>query len=520
MDMSVLRPNRKAMIPWMIYAWLAILAFGWIVTVIANRSAMSHLSHVSGAWVALSHWTTEGVYYPPLASDGYYAGTRFGPLAIALQAGAHVMTGDPVVGPKLLHAGYMVALITGIWFALAPLRLTAPVRLLLAFVPLATSIGWSAGLTIRHDALAAALQVWVIAILGRHTKPSWTVVGIAAVLGAAALLAKVSGVWGATAGLVYLTAVSPKRLLLYVPCGLVSAGIGLALVEWFSAGRFSENMATCMFLNDGVVGGITLQVVLDTTANFLSMIRHEALILLSLPLALIGVFYLRKHTIHLVASCLLVWMMTLYLLTRSGVFTNHLIDLYAVNAIGIGLFLSMFKLGVQESPSPSRPVLSSIACVVLLITSMTSFLTPPPYYGYKFYRAHEVKAAILHIAGIRPIPSAESLVREQLDPSEHIVSENPLVPVLLGQNPIVTDPFMMRVYFSKNPEAEREFIERINAREFDACVFVHYVKPELDVSPDHFGLPVIDAFRENYQFEESSRAASVFRPRRPGDKKE
>ena len=98
---------------------------------------------VSGAWIALSHWATQGAYYPALEQDGSFAGTRFGPLSLALNAGAHALFDDPVIGPKLLHAIYMAALIAGLWVVLGPLGLPRHTRLLLATAPLATWIGWT-----------------------------------------------------------------------------------------------------------------------------------------------------------------------------------------------------------------------------------------------------------------------------------------------------------------------------------------------------------------------------------------
>ena len=122
--------------------------------------------------------------------------------------------------------------------------------------------------------------------------------------------------------------------------------------------------------------------------------------------------------------------------------------------------------------------------------------------------------AVGDLTGLSPMLSAEAWVLSQLKPGEQVVSYNPIVPVLLGEDPVVSDSWMMKIYFMDHPDHEAAFIRRIENHEFDAFVFGIEVGPDLHFDPQHFGKHVLEAVRTHYELEEPVTAYSVFRPRR------
>ena len=493
----------------------AVLVGSWLLTAIAQLQSMSFVNHVSGAWIALSYWASQGVYYPALEFDGNFAGTRFGPLSIALQALAYRLTGDAVVGGKLLHVGYMIGLVAGLWILLRPLKLPAYLRVWLATAVLATSIGWTAGLTIRHDAFATMLQVWALALLCYGGRVTYRGVVIAGVLAALAPLAKVSALWGVAACFLYLLAMNPKRLLLFLGVWFGTLVVGLGLVQWFSDGRFYENMRGCLFVSDGVVGGMSFDLLLQSGSHFWRALKVEPVLWLTLPLSVAGVWYGRRHTPHLAIACVMVWLMSAYLYTRSGIWPNHLIDLVAICTVGTGMLLSKVGMPAGDGTGDARRGYGR-ACVFVLYALVFAgfiFYVSPMSTHARWGKARlgHIRASLEALVGMEVVPTARETVLTQLKPGERVVSLYPMVPVLLDQDPIVLDAWMLRVYFETHPDSEAAFIQRVEAKEFDAFVFGLGVGPELEESPWHFGQPTLDAIRRNYRLDDVG-AYTVFRP--------
>src|SRR5579859_1236484 len=73
---------------------------------------LSGIQHLAGVWMALAASLDQGVFYPPLEADGFYAGTRYMPLLFALIAGLFRLVGDYLLAAKLaalLSTGLLLA---------------------------------------------------------------------------------------------------------------------------------------------------------------------------------------------------------------------------------------------------------------------------------------------------------------------------------------------------------------------------------------------------------------------------
>jgi hypothetical protein len=82
-----------------------------------------------------------------------------------------------------------------------------------------------------------------------------------------------------------------------------------------------------------------------------------------------------------------------------------------------------------------------------------------------------------------------------------ILSEDPYVPVSLGQTPVVLDAFMFPRIGQDDPSAVDRLIDRIEAREFDLVVLVVPLRsPEQQWwSRYHFGVGVMQAIAGSYE---------------------
>jgi hypothetical protein len=114
-------------------------------------------------------------------------------------------------------------------------------------------------------------------------------------------------------------------------------------------------------------------------------------------------------------------------------------------------------------------------------------------------------------------PTAEPLA-DVAGPATSILSEDPYVPISLGQEPVVLDPFMLPRLAPEAPEAIPDLIRRIERREFDLVVLVEPLEPverpwwtELDL-----GLDVARAIARSYRYVGTNDGYFIYEPRPAG----
>jgi hypothetical protein len=96
-----------------------------------------------------------------------------------------------------------------------------------------------------------------------------------------------------------------------------------------------------------------------------------------------------------------------------------------------------------------------------------------------------------------------------------VLSEDPYVPISLGQTPVVLDPFMLPRLADKYPDAIPDLVERIEAHEFDVVVLVQPLEPvdrawwsDLDL-----GIDVARAISREYGFVGRMQGYYLYEPR-------
>jgi hypothetical protein len=468
-----------------------------VVLAAVHVDDLYRMTHVSGVWMALARNVTEGTLYPPLYDGEHFGGTRFMPLQFALHAALAEATGEFAVSGKVLSFAIGLGLL-GVTFVALRRLVGAPAWLALALVALLvpTHSGLTAVLSIRGDALPAALQVTALLAISLWAGRRGAVV--AGLLCAAALLAKVTALWAPVAIVVWLLIRDRERLGTFVAAFAAPGAAALLLVELLSDGRFSDNVL-------GLAGSAVADpgaVVSALTTKPLTLLESDAsAVWLVLPLAIAEVAIAwsgRRLALEHVAF-LAVALMTLALMTDIGVVSNHLVDLQVLTVLVVG------RLWVEQQAAVR--VLVPIAVLWALVGA------------YLLDMHGDVKSAVRSAAGRGPATAAEPLSPHVPDGAV-VLSEDATIEVDAGRHPVVLDPFMLVRILDEHPEWEADLVNRIERLEFDRVVLLaDHVEPDggIDVEHprwerEHFGRAVVAAIDRAYRLRALTGGYAVYEP--------
>jgi hypothetical protein len=320
-----------------------------------------------------------------------------------------------------------------------------------------------------------------------------------AALAALAFSAKLSAVWAPLAICLWLAVVDRRRLAWFVLAYGALVGGVLAVLGAVSDGRIFENVFGLS--TAGMTGTGSL---LHGPSALLRLLVEEATTAWALlPVAAVAAWLAirqRQVSIYVVslACCLLVLVVVL---ADVGTGWNQLIDLVVLTVLVVGEFAG------RSRPDPLAAVVPAVLAVILLWVNLT---------GLVVTLGPEVRVAVGMLRGTRPYDRQP--LSGQVTPATSLLSEDPYVPVSLGQRPVVLDPFMLRRLEDRDPAAVQRLVERIRAREFELVVLIVPLQP-----PDqwwwrdmHFGTRVTRALADAYA--ESGRAQGyyLYRPNPDG----
>src|SRR5581483_10806306 len=430
----------------------------------------SHLEHVAGAWIALAVDVRNGIFYRALYGPHGYGGTRFFPLYFLLHGGAIRILGSWRVPGYFLSAISIALLLIGCYRLLRCLgaeRWLASAGLLAL---LAASSVQDSLLTIREDGMAAMLNVWgaTVCCSGELTRRR---IVMAALLFALAFATKESSIFGLAAVVLwlFLRRRSSDALRLIVAgvfgCTLVFCGIYFA-----SGGRALAVLRLTMTSQTDFRG------LLASPATLLGILPGYWAETILLPLALASLIARPTQERSALPALLFVCTLavTLVIISTPGAAGNHLLDLH-------------------------------IASVVLFITSVKDW---SPEFGLAACSAAALIAFISFIPVYRDVDSVP--VRDQYQniadtigrTSKPILADNPLIPIVAGQEPYVTDAFMFREVIEKRPALAEPLWHMIDNRQFAAIVLQD--NPDTDEGREiylhyHFGGEFLQHLKASYE---------------------
>jgi len=183
-------------------------------------------------------------------------------------------------------------------------------------------------------------------------------------------------------------------------------------------------------------------------------------------------------------------------LTDIGAGWNQLVDPVVLTALGVGY--------VAGRARTVRPY-TLVALMVVWVNLGTFAETLAP----------DTQTAMSVLRGSAPAGYSPRPFEGLASSATPILSEDPYVPVSLGQQPVVLDPFMLLRIGRRTPSAVQTLVDRIRAQEFELVVLVEPLEPVArqwwaDV---HLGANVAEALDNCYVADGRVEGYYVYRPR-------
>jgi hypothetical protein len=476
--------NKAVSILRVVVVALAVLVIvSWLIIAAAHIDDTYNIDHVSGAWLALAKAADNGTFYPPLYDGHYFGGTRYMPLQILVYAGASKLSSNDLAASKL--AAYIVAaaLLALTYFALRRLGCDWALALGFTATVLVSFVGLFAATSVYGDALPALLQLGAILVVARST--SKRALAAAALLVALAFLTKLSAVWAVLAVAVYLVLRDRRKLILFLALAIGFAVAGVVAADAASDGRMLDNLRPLAFAGGGGIGAI----ILDSPQRLIRLMEQfAAATWLLVPLALLGTglaFARRELTIfHLSLITCIVSLLVVF--ADSGTDFNHLIDLIVLIAIIGG------ALAAQAAQNDREPLLF-LSILVLLVVALGG--------SYQSRLRIDTRQALSSLrSGDTPPEYNRHPLAGRVGPGETVFSDDPFVPLSLGERPVVGDAFMLLRVLERHPQWRADLVRRIKRHEFDKLALIF----PLDLTSswwhdDHLGIEVATALAEAYR---------------------
>jgi len=472
----------------------ALILASWIFLAVAHADDRYRLDHVSGARIALARSAQEGVLYPELFDGERYGGTRFMPLPFVVHALVAGITDEYLLSGKLLAYAATLGLLATMVVALRRVRCPTPLQILLPALVLTTPTALSASMSLRADVLPLVLQLLAVVLVTGGERTS--VVIVAGVLAALALFTKTTALWAPLAIVVWLLFRGRGRLGWFIASYVGSSVALLVAFIVASDGRIIENVLG--LAASGVDAG---SIVLAPYRLIHLLVSDATPAWAILPLAGVVVWLAsieRRASIYVVGLAFAV-LVLLVVLTDVGTGWNQLIDVVVLAAIVTGELA-----GRVDAPTRTEGGRHRLGAVIVGVALLWSTV------GLVVTLVPDVRATISGELDSRAIP-LEGLA----DADTAILSEDPYVPVSLGQPPVVLDPFMLLRLGRDRPEAVQELIARIRSQEFELVVLVEPLEP-LDSSwwnEQHFGSDVVGAIDRAYRFAGRVEGYYLYEPR-------
>ena len=472
----------------------ALVGLSFVVLAAAHVDDRYRVDFVSGTWLALADYATSGTLFPPEYHDGALGGTRYMPLPVLLDAAAIEITGDLLVGAKLATYVVAVALVAVAFAVLRQVDCPPFLSVGLIATALVTPTGLVGTLGLRNDALAVVLQLAAVAVVLRA--PTRVSAAVAGGLAAAAIFAKVSAVWAAIAIAVWLVANRRAVFVAFAAAFAATAAVAMVVFELVSDGRFLSQVTAYTFAGGRGPAALVSDGPQAVVTNFVA--SADAVWLL-FPIAVLAVVWrLRRAGPTLLQTALAVDLVVVTVVMSSrGTDHNHLLDLTVLTALVVG------ELAGARVDELRRviPVLVGVAVLWGVATSYVRTMGPETKGGLRsLVRGSETGFETRPLAGL-------------VDEGDTVLSEDPTIPLLLGQRPLLLDSFIARAAMEDDPEVARAVAARVAAKEFDAVILVAALEPGTGLYDKQFlGRTVNDALRASYRIGYVERDLYVYVP--------
>lgn len=429
---------------------LFFVAAGIVVLTTLLRTAIwwrtdAGISFASGVMITMASDLTHGTFYRSLFGPLGYGGTRYFPLYFCLHA-LLLKLGMPVLlSAYLLSAASVVLLILGSYRLLRALGVEIWLAVCSALMLLAAASVQLSLTTPQADGLAAALNVWGLAIIAPVPRSRGRI-HLTALLFTLAWSAKLTTVFGLAAAIIWLLFTGCKRVAWLLAgetlCGYLIVGGAMIAA---SRGRVVEIFRAC------ASGGTDWRFILTSPLRIESMAVYTDPILTAfavLALLMLLIVVVSKKLWHSLPALFLIATLavTIVIFGSPGTAGNHLLDLQVAAVILLASCVAHSTSHLQRQIGVYALALLTMAASLLLWKNMTTWS--------RWYHPHEFQRVI---AAIHPN-------------GKPILAENPIVPVLARQQPYVLDPWMVQLLGTHFPRFQEPLLERLRHQDFSAVV--------------------------------------------------
>jgi hypothetical protein len=474
--------------------WLLAAAAVVVIVLSAARVVVfganeAYLRTESGVWTALALDFSEGTFYRPLVDAGGYGGTRYFPLHFLVHGAVIGVIDRPILAGQIVSVVSVILLASGAGVLLRRLGASAALATAAAAAVVASQVTQGALLSIRGDALPAALGVWGLALCAGAAASRARDVGAAALF-ALAFAAKPTAVSGALAATLWLlTSGQAKRGATVLSATVVFGAIVMGAVALASDGRVFEAWTM------GAATGVRLTDLLLAPFTFARLVRQvpETLVFIQLGMAASVVLALRRSAALPVLFFAATLVVSIGIFAFEGADTNHLIDIQAASVITMAALIA-------TSPAGERPFGVTVFAVAALAASLS---LASGLANRRAEQRHGTLAQALELIPQRDRP---------------ILAENPLVPIAAGERPYMLDSFMFRMIRQRDPAYGAPLMQALAEQRFAAVVLErdpHDARGELWYGRSFFGDGFIEAVEQQYELAGVVGMRHVYRPKRP-----
>jgi hypothetical protein len=449
------------------------------------------INHPAGVLIAMAADLKNGIFYRPLYGPAGYGGTRYFPLYFVLHAGL-MKLGVPVLpAAYLLSAASVVALLAGVFYLLRALEVEPWLAACSACALLAAGCAQYSLLSPHADGMASALNVWGLAVCVRP-KPSYRKVLLASLLFTLAWSAKITTVFGVAATFVWFLATGIPQMA----CALAAAtAFGYLLVGGAmilaSHGRVLQIFRACATGGAGLLGIAT-----GPWNMLVQAARLDPAVLLFALLAMLvlaRVIFAARLWQNLPALFFVaVLLVTAVIYGSPGLNENHLLDVQVASVVLIASWLARVEV----------PLYKQLGISILALTILAATLPLLRQFKNRDLRFHRDR-----------FQTVLGLVSGSGKP---ILAENPVVPVLAGQQSYVLDPWMLRLLRTRTPGLGDPLLEGLRHQAFGAVVLC-MADPKTSFGrwwfqTTHFGPGFASALNENYRLVKTVDDQKIYLP--------
>jgi hypothetical protein len=365
-------------------------------------------------------------------------------------------------------------------------------------VVLLTQAGFFVGVATWGDAIPLALQLGAVLVAMSTAKRR---IAIAASLCALAVFSKQSAVWAPAAIALWLFMRERPQLRRFaVWYGVQVAGLFAAFVV-LTHGRFLTVLSLMFSGQRGLASALERPISL---LYWFPVRAAPAAILL--PFAVVAVARgLRSRQPSIWQLGLLVAAGVLIVIwTDFGTEYNHFVDVVVLIALVAG------ESWAKDATNPKRlsrdrPLTTVLAVAVAwaMLFSVDQLMIP------------QVKTAVDTSAVSRSHGGMPARLASFVHRGDLLLSEDPTVPLALGQDPIVEDPFLLPRIGRSHPEYVRWLVQRIDRGAFDEAVLLQRIDraPSWWYGTLDFGPDVTKAIATHYRLQARVGRYFVYVPR-------